>query len=190
MRISCARISAHSIRAYGRAYAESIGQLSDPRVALLNIGAEAHKGPQLIRSTAATLVADPLINFVGFIEADRVFDGEADVVVADGYAGNIALKAIEGAAGLAHVYIRDALASADLGRSDLALDVANSVISKLNTQSYNGASFVGLDGVVIKSHGRTDELGICAALEQAREEIMANVPHRLRHQYHKFDTGA
>lgn len=173
----------------GSAYAESIGQQSHPRVALLNIGAEAHKGPQLIRSTAEVLADDQSINFVGFIEADRIFDGIAEVVVADGYAGNIALKAIEGAAGLAHAFIRSALVSADLETSALALEVANSVVSQLNTQTYNGASFVGLDGVVIKSHGRTDEIGICAALEQAREEISANVPVRVRSQYSKFNSG-
>ena len=173
----------------GSAYAESIGQIVRPRVALLNIGAEAHKGPALIRATAATLEADRSINFVGFIEADRIFDGEADVVVADGYAGNIALKAIEGAASLAHTIIGNALVSADLAESDLAQQVAKGVVSRLNTQTYNGASFVGLNGVVVKSHGRTDAIGISAALAQAREEVLANVPIRVRRQYCKFNDG-
>lgn len=164
----------------GSAYATAIGSNQQPRVSLLNIGSEARKGPQILRETASELSKITSINFVGFIEADRLFDGTSDVVVTDGFSGNVALKSIEGATRIAHHIIDQELHSAGLNESEIAISVAKDVREKLNAQAYNGASLIGLNGVVVKSHGRTDRIGIGAALQLAYDEIEARVPGYLK----------
>ncbi|MCY3884722.1 MAG: phosphate acyltransferase [Gammaproteobacteria bacterium] len=164
----------------GSAYATAVGSVARPRVSLLNIGSEARKGPQILRETASDLSKTANLNFVGFVEADRLFDGSSDVVVTDGFSGNVALKSIEGATRIAHHFIDQELHTAGLNESEVARSVAQEVREKLNAQAYNGASLIGLNGVVVKSHGRTDRIGIGAALQLAREEIQARVPEHLR----------
>ena len=160
----------------GSAYARAIGKLDEPRVSLLNIGSEARKGPQVLRDTARTLSKAAELNFVGYTEADQLFDGTTDVVIADGFSGNIALKSIEGATGIAHHFIEQELSAAGLDDSEVATSVAQRVRDKLNAQAYNGASLIGMNGIVVKSHGRTDRIGIGSALLLAKEEVEANVP--------------
>lgn len=164
----------------GSAYAKAIGSIPHPRVSILNIGSEARKGPQILREAASELSKITNLDFVGFVEADRLFDGTSDVVVTDGFSGNIALKSIEGATRIAHHIIDQELHSAGLTESETATLVAQEVREKLNAQAYNGASLIGLNGVVVKSHGRTDRVGIGAALQLARDEIAARVPEHLR----------
>ena len=164
----------------GSTYATAIGPIQQPRVSLLNIGSEARKGPQILRDTASELSKTSSINFVGFIEADRLFDGASDVVVTDGFSGNVALKSIEGATRIAHHIIDQELHSSGLNESEIAISVAKDVREKLNAQAYNGASLIGLNGVVVKSHGRTDRIGIGAALQFEQDEIQARVPGHLK----------
>lgn len=172
----------------GTAYAKSMHLTTKPRVAVLNIGAEAHKGPAVLRRVAVELSRQSHFNFVGFIEADLLFDGLADVVVTDGFSGNIMLKSLEGAAKITHHYIREALDEAALSDHELAESIARKVNSRLNSQSYNGASLVGLDGVVIKSHGHSDNIGIEAALKLARDEVQAAIPTKLKVHFQEL-TG-
>lgn len=160
----------------GSAYANSIGGLKEAKVALLNIGTEAHKGPQYLRDTAVELARDPHVNFVGYIEAHALFDGIADVVVTDGFTGNVVLKSIEGALGIARKHVQDALDSSDDTKNE---SVSNQVHTSLNAQTYNGASLVGLRGVIVKCHGNTNHIGIRSALTLAKHEIIAQVPQRL-----------
>lgn len=167
----------------GSAYARAIGQLEHPRISLLNIGSEARKGPQVLREVASVLSKIAKLNFVGYTEADHMFDGTTDVVVADGFSGNVALKSIEGAIGISHHFIEQELRAAGLDDSELAISVAQRVRDKLSAQAYNGASLIGLDGIVVKSHGRTDRVGIGSALRLAKEEIEANVPSFLQSFY-------
>ena len=128
----------------GSAYASSIGQLSSPKIALLNVGLEAHNGPQYLRDTAVDLARDPHLNFVGYIEANRLFEGTADVVVTDGFTGNVALKSIEAALAIAHRQVQDTL---NASNQSAMQSVADEVSTNLNSQTYNGASLVGLQGV-------------------------------------------
>lgn len=165
----------------GSSYAMTVGSVKQPRIALLNIGSEARKGPQILRETASELAKISNLNFVGFVEADRLFDGSSDVVVTDGFSGNVALKSIEGATRIAHHIIDQELHTAGLNDSEIATSVAQEVREKLNAQAYNGASLIGLNGVVVKSHGRTDRIGIGAALQLARDEIEARVSEHLNH---------
>ena len=160
----------------GSAYASSIGGLNAPKVALLNIGTEAHKGPQYLRDTAVELARDTRVNFVGYIEAHALFDGIANVVVTDGFTGNVVLKSIEGALGIARQHVQDALNSSDAAKNE---SVFNKVNSSLNAQTYNGASLIGLRGIIVKCHGNTNHIGIRSALALAKHEVVAQVPQRL-----------
>ncbi|MXZ56633.1 MAG: hypothetical protein F4227_06525 [Gammaproteobacteria bacterium] len=164
----------------GGAYASSIGGLKEAKVALLNIGTEAHKGPQYLRDTAVELARDPNVNFVGYIEAHALFDGIADVVVTDGFTGNVVLKSIEGALGIARQHVQDALKSSHDAKND---SVSKQVNTSLNAQTYNGASLVGLRGVIVKCHGNTNHIGIRSALTLAKHEIIAQVPQCLESHF-------
>lgn len=166
----------HEFARVGSAYATSVGGLKQPKVALLNIGAEAHKGPQYLRDTAVDLVRDPQVNFVGYVEAHLLFAGIADVVVTDGFTGNIALKSIEGALAVAQQHVRTSFKASDFPEEESVVDTVNST---LNAQTYNGASLVGLRGVIVKCHGNTNHIGIRSALALAKHEIIAQVPQRL-----------
>ena len=156
----------------GDACARRISGIQRPRVGLLNIGTEAGKGPAVLGECAVALNEIETLNFTGFVEAHQLFDNAADVVVTDGFAGNVALKAIEGAAGMARHLVERAF-----DRNWFLRMVASTarLRQRLNPQSYNGASFVGLRGVVVKSHGAADAGGFAAAIRQAAIEIEACV---------------
>ena len=168
----------------GIAYATAIGGVHSPRVALLNIGIEQRKGPALLREAANRLEEEREIDFVGFVEPNHIFDGSADVVVTDGYAGNIALKAVEGTAN----FIRDVFLS-ELANDDTtsaqqmvrkkARKRFKQLMRKLDSQQHNGASFVGLNKVVVKSHNSTTSAGMAAAVDQAIREVQAAVPQKI-----------
>ena len=172
----------------GGAYASEVGGVKNPKIALLNIGIEQRKGPALLRDTALALENDSDVNFVGFVEPNHIFDGAADVVVTDGYAGNIALKAVEGTAN----FIRDLfLAEFAEDESKRAQQLVKKkarkkfsrLMKKLDSQQHNGASFVGLNGVVVKSHNSTTQAGMTAAVRQAIREIQANVPSKIQNYF-------
>ena len=167
----------------GSAFASGVGRVSNPRVALLNIGAEDHKGPEVIRTAAEEIAEETPLNFVGFIEADKLFQDQVDIVVADGFAGNIALKTIEGMLSITNdLFLAELSRFAPLDQSTRSKATAH-VAQTYNPQKYNGASFVGLNGVVVKAHGATDRVGIGAALQQAVDEIKADVPRRVSTSY-------
>ncbi len=161
----------------GSTLARHVGGLAEPRVALLNIGTEPTKGPAVL-GEAARLLTHSELRYVGFIEGSELFSGTADVVVSDGFAGNVALKSIEGAARMAGHLLQRWLTSA--GRAGAATGPAGadleSLRHELNPQRYNGASFVGLGGVVVKSHGSADVDGFRSAIEEAILEVEGQVP--------------
>lgn len=166
----------------GAVVAEKVGNRRAPRVALLNIGEEPGKGSPAIQEAARILDESGAVDYVGFIEAHRLFDGLADVVVADGFTGNVALKAIEGSAAFA----RDLVTSASKRAGwieKLGLLLARRVFTGLtalwNPQEYNGASLIGLEGVVVKSHGGADRRGFARAVEEAMCQVGVGLPNRL-----------
>jgi glycerol-3-phosphate acyltransferase PlsX len=170
----------------GVTLARHLGRIESPRVALLNIGTEETKGPSVIREAATILEGSPHFVYVGYIEGNALFDGMADVVVCDGFAGNIAVKSIEGAARMAGHMMRRWLESlSPLQKAGLSLSRSRleSLRQDLNPQKYNGASFVGLDGIVVKSHGAADAQGFACAIEQAVAEVDARIPQRLAEQF-------
>jgi glycerol-3-phosphate acyltransferase PlsX len=151
-----------------------------PKIALLNIGAEDTKGHDTIRDAAAMLTASSL-NYVGFIEGSELFSGKADVVVTDGFTGNVALKTMEGTVGLASHYLRRAFTNGWLARMQALLSrpVLRSLAEEMDSRKYNGATLVGLDGIVIKSHGGADSYAFQHAIDTAVVEVQNQVPQQI-----------
>ena len=152
-----------------------------PKVAVLNIGTEDNKGGAILSKAAELIGADKQLNFVGFIEANHLLDGDVNVIVTDGFTGNIALKASEGAA----VFLVEQLKNAFLGTwyGKLIGQLAKPVLLKWRTQfdpgRYNGASFLGLSKPLIKSHGGADASAIYSAIKVAVEQTESRLPELL-----------
>jgi glycerol-3-phosphate acyltransferase PlsX len=157
-----------------------IRHIERPRVALLNIGVEDTKGLEAVRDAAALLNASSL-NYVGFIEGNEIFSGKADVVVADGFTGNVALKTMEGTVGLASHYLRRAFTRNIFSRFQalLAAPVLKRLKVEMDSRNYNGASLVGLNGIVIKSHGGADAYAFQHAIDTALVEVKNQVPAQI-----------
>jgi len=154
----------------GEAFAHVVLQRDRPRVGLLNIGAEDVKGNEVVKAVDALLrAADLPMDYVGYIEGDDISAGDIDVVVTDGFTGNIALKTAEGTAKLAGHYVRTALTSSPLAKLGalLASGGLNALRDRMDPRKANGGVFLGLNGLVVKSHGGTDALGFAAALDLA-----------------------
>ena len=154
--------------------------IESPKIALLNIGAEDTKGHDTVREAAAMLNASSL-NYVGFIEGNEIFSGKADVVVTDGFTGNVALKTMEGTAGLVARTLRRAFARnlATRIQAFLAAPVLKRFAIEMDSRNYNGASLVGLNGIVIKSHGSADSIAFQHAIETALVEVRKQVPQQI-----------
>jgi glycerol-3-phosphate acyltransferase PlsX len=164
----------------GHVVAADMSALSQPRIGLLNIGEEEIKGTEVIRHASALLSASGL-NYVGFVEGDDIFNGSVDVVVSDGFTGNVALKTMEGAAHMLSRFMRDEFTrnwfTRLLGLS--ARPVLRSLKVKLDPRRYNGASLVGLRGIVLKSHGGADEVAFANAIGTALLEVQKGVPTQI-----------
>ena len=164
----------------GSVLASAVDDIPHPTVGLLNIGQEDIKGNERVKE-AARLIAASDIRYVGFVEGDDIYRGTANVVVCDGFVGNVALKSSEGVAHMITDLIRDEFRRTALNRVAglFARPVLAKLASRLDPRSYNGASFVGLRGIVIKSHGRADIIAFKQAIVEAVAEIRKNVPERI-----------
>lgn len=164
----------------GSIVTSDITGVENPRVALLNIGAEEAKGHDTVREAAALLTASGM-NYVGFIEGSELFSGKADVVVTDGFTGNVALKTMEGTVGLAAHYLKHAFSRNLLAKAQalLARPVLRELAVRMDPRKYNGATLVGLNGIVIKSHGSADSLAFEHAIETAIVEVTNRVPEQI-----------
>ena len=156
------------------------GAHARPRVGLLNIGEEEIKGNDIVKA-AHNLLAASDINYVGFVEGHDIFSDEVDVVVTDGFTGNVALKAMEGAARLIGDTMREEFTRTGMRKlGALAVKpVLNAIRTRLDPRRYNGASMIGLNGIVIKSHGGADLFGFQRAIEVAVLEARNGVPERI-----------
>jgi phosphate acyltransferase len=166
----------------GAAMARAVLQIERPRVGLLNIGVEEIKGVEEVRQAHAWLKENDLpIDYVGFIEGDQIGQGTVDVVVVEGFAGNIALKTAEGTAKQMAVWVREALTSsvaAQLGAL-LASTGLRGLKERMDPRRRNGGPFLGLNGIAIKSHGGTDAFGFASAIEVGYDMARSNVLERL-----------
>lgn len=166
----------------GEAFARAIFGIERPSVGLLNIGEEEVKGIEPVKRAAQILRASQLpIEFRGFVEGDDIGTGAVDVVVADGFTGNVALKTAEGTAKLVGYFLRSALTRSIFGRVGalLASGALRTLRKKMDPRQAGGGIFLGLNGVVIKSHGGTDALGFASAIDLAVDMGQSDVIARI-----------
>jgi phosphate acyltransferase len=166
----------------GAAMARAILHIEQPSVGLLNIGVEEIKGVEEVRQAHAWLKESKLpIDYKGFIEGDQIGQGVVDVVVVEGFAGNIALKTAEGTAKQVAVYLREALTSSPLAKvgAVLAKGGLEALRERMDPRRVNGGPFLGLNGIAIKSHGGTDALGFASAIDVGYHMVESDVLNRL-----------
>jgi glycerol-3-phosphate acyltransferase PlsX len=164
----------------GAALTSAVENIARPTVGLLNIGAEEMKGNDQVKEAGRLLAASEL-NYVGFIEGDDIYAGTVDVVVCDGFVGNVALKTSEGVARMIRHYMEQSFRRTLWTKlvAVLALPVLKSFKAKIDPRQYNGASLLGLQGIVIKSHGGADVVAYTNAIKEAVVEVRKNVPQRI-----------
>lgn len=168
----------------GSVLASAVENIKNPTIYLLNIGEEEIKGNELVKQTAELLSQAKGINYKGYIEGDAVYQGEADVVVCDGFVGNVALKTTEGVAHLIAKLIKEAFMRNALTKlvGLLAKPVLKSFAKRIDPSRYNGATFIGLQGTVIKSHGGAKADAFAFAIDEAIVGVEKNIPDRIRHE--------
>lgn len=157
--------------------------LDAPKVGLLNIGAEEIKGNEQVKG-AHELLARSSLNYIGYVEGDDIYLGVVDVVVTDGFVGNVALKSSEGLAKMVRHFLTENFNRNWLTRLSAlaAMPVLKRFRRKFDPRRYNGASLLGLRGIVIKSHGSADVLAFENAIHIAEKEIHCNIPERIAHR--------
>ncbi len=181
----------------GAALARAVFDEDAPTIGLLNVGVEEVKGLETVKEAARILAAHENAGFVyhGFVEGDDIGKGTVDVVVTEGFSGNIALKTAEGTARQVGTYLRNALKANFMSRIGalLAMQALKAMSRKMDPRTVNGGVFLGLNGIVIKSHGGTDEVGFNSALglayEMGRSRLIDKISAGLS-QFHKSGNGA
>ncbi|MBS0974451.1 phosphate acyltransferase PlsX [Serratia rubidaea] len=168
----------------GAVMAEEVVGIAQPRVALLNIGEEESKGLDNIREAAAILRKTPTINYIGYLEGNDLLTGKTDVMVCDGFVGNVTLKTMEG---VIRLFLSLLKSSGDGGKQAWWLKWLGRWLQKrvagrfghLNPDQYNGACLLGLRGTVIKSHGAANQKAFAVAIEQAVQAVQRQIPNRI-----------
>ncbi|HQS84156.1 MAG TPA: phosphate acyltransferase PlsX [Alphaproteobacteria bacterium] len=167
--VACDELNLVEFAIMGSVFATDVLGYENPSVGLLNIGEEDLKGSPVLRRAADYLKNYPGINFYGFIEGNDIAKGTVDVVVTDGFTGNVALKTLEGTARLIRSFLKEGFSGSLIGKIGyfFALPTLRLVFQRMNPSRYNGAIFLGLNGIAIKSHGSTDALGFSNAISVA-----------------------
>ena len=167
----------------GSVLSQALDDNPNPTVGLLNIGEEEIKGNERVKE-AARLFAHGNFNYIGFIEGDGIYLHPADVVVCDGFIGNVMLKASEGVAKMFGNYLKTEFKRNLFTKfaALVAMPVLKAFGKKLDPRGYNGASLLGLNGIVVKSHGGADEYAFGKAILAARQEVIKDVPNLIRRQ--------
>ncbi|TXH68784.1 MAG: phosphate acyltransferase PlsX [Thiothrix sp.] len=167
----------------GSELSKAIDEISSPRVGLLNIGQESIKGNEQVKAANA-LLEDSALNYIGYVEGDDIYLGEVDVIVCDGFVGNVALKTSEGLAKMISTKLKGSFTRNLLSKLAglISLPVLNNFRQEIDPRRYNGASLLGLQGIAVKSHGGADSLAFANAISIARTEIIKQVPQRIHKQ--------
>jgi phosphate acyltransferase len=166
----------------GNAFARAVLGLSRPKVGLLNVGSEELKGRDEVKEAYQLMKSSgDHLNFHGFIEGNDIGEGTVDVVVTDGFSGNVALKTAEGAARLISTYLKNAFNSSPFSKvgAVLASGALKVVKGKLDDRKRNGAMFLGLNGIAVKSHGGADAFSFCNAISVAVELVVHDINTRI-----------
>ncbi len=160
----------------GSVLTEYVDTKQNPRVALLNVGAEEIKGSEKVKA-AAVLLGESDLNYVGYIESDEIFHGKVDVIVCDGFEGNVALKASEGVAKMIFDILREEFKRNWLTKlvALTSTPILKAMKTRLDPRRHNGATLIGLNGIVVKSHGGTDEFGFLHAIQEASRQAEMDV---------------
>ena len=179
----------------GAAYSRIVTGLQNPRVRLLNIGTEETKGTEHLQAAAAQLKlasTSLAMSFDGFAEADKLNRGDVDVVVSDGFSGNIALKAVEGTARFVTDLLRRSFASSLRSKFGFLISRPATELLKhhLDPNNHNGAVFLGLNGVVVKSHGSANALGVANAVAVTARLLEENITERIAADVARLGTGS
>lgn len=179
--VSCSAEHLLQFAIMGSVMAQAVDQIPEPKVGLLNVGQEEIKGNEQVKLASRLISEHGELNYIGYVEGDDIFTGRADVVVCDGFVGNIALKGSEGLANLIRHKVRTSF-NRGIYRRFLGL-LAKPVLAELNRQMdpnrRNGASLLGLQGIVVKSHGSADKKCFGYALERAIAEVEMDLPSRI-----------
>ncbi len=177
----------------GAAYVRIALGIDRPRVCLLNIGSEDQKGKEEIRDAAEILrgLSGDHLDFGGFIEGDKINSGEADVIVSEGFSGNIALKTVEGTARFVTDLLRQAFTSSIRSKFGFLVSRPATELLRhhLDPNNHNGAVFLGLNGVVVKSHGSANAAGVAKAVEVAARLVEENITSRITQDLAAIASG-
>lgn len=185
--IDCSAEHLMQFAVMGSVLAQSVDDNPKPSIGLLNIGSEAIKGNEVVKE-ASKLITGTSLNYAGFIEGDDIYTGKVDVVVSDGFVGNVSLKTAEGLASLVTTVLKTEFKRNILSKlaALIALPVLKAVRHTLDPRQYNGASLLGLNGIVIKSHGSADVDSFYNAIKIASIEIDKSVPERISKEIRRY----
>jgi glycerol-3-phosphate acyltransferase PlsX len=186
----CSAENLHEFALMGSVLASAASE--KPRIALLNIGTESIKGTEVIRSAQTLLQADESLNYVGYVEASKIFSGDVDVIVCDGFHGNIALKTCEATARFVGKKIQAVFKRNWLARlaAILIWPLIKQLRTELDPSMYNGASFLGLQKILVKSHGNANKKAFMQALSVAREQVIQNIPQRIEQAFSALSNSS
>ncbi len=189
--IDCTAEHLYQFACMGSILAQAVDGVSAPRVGLLNIGSEDIKGNEQVKD-AARLLGESALNYLGFVEGNEIYTDKVDVVVCDGFVGNVSLKTSEGVARMVSHYLKEEFKRSTKNKliGLLAKPVLKAFGNRIDPRRYNGASLLGLQGVVIKSHGSADALAFANAIEIGLLEIGSDVPSMIARQMGTAETAA
>lgn len=179
--LECSPAQLHQFARMASCLVTAVEGISRPVVGLLNVGSEGIKGGRELQQAAAMLEADERINYCGFVEGDGIFLGRSDVVVCDGFSGNVALKAGEGVAKMIASRLHKAFHRSFGARlaGMMSRGILRAFQRRIDPAGYNGASFLGLRGVVVKSHGSANQKSFVRAMEVTLDEARTNLPQQI-----------
>lgn len=168
----------------GSVLARAVDNIDKPKIYLLNIGSEVIKGNEQVKHTTLLLTNATMINYSGYIEGDEIFNGEADIVVCDGFVGNVALKTAEGSARFIKKLLQEEFRKNIFTRiiGFLSLPIMKALSKRIDPARFNGATLIGLQGIVIKSHGGANVLAFANAIEQAIVQAEKNIPQLIANE--------
>lgn len=174
----------------GSVLTQYVDKKTAPKVALLNVGAEEIKGSEKVKK-ASIMLEESSLNYTGYIEADEIYDGKVDIIVTDGFEGNVALKASEGTAKMISGIMKEEFRRNIFTKlaGAVCLPILNAIQSRLDPRVHNGATLLGLNGVVIKSHGGTDTVGFLHAIQEAFAQADKDLIGHLAEQFSRLNQA-
>ncbi len=187
--IDCSSQNLIDFSVMGIVFAKNVLGKPNPRLAFLNVGEEENKGGTIIKEASSAMEASHFSRYYsGFVEGDKIISGNFDIVVCDGFSGNIMLKTAEGTAKLCSEYLKQVFNSSILGKISFAIGRASflGLRKKLDPRKHNGAVLLGLNGIVVKSHGGADSIGFAHAVDLATEMSVGNYNELIKKELNKL----